>query len=152
MKREIKIEEDVDFQVQKFNFNRYELEDGSKLRIAAVPVKIFRTEKVDQRGVPIYHVMSTNIVSAVVPSELRGPPGEIVKIDPKDTVDVDFRVIEEPRNSYMLADSTIIRMKTTVNQILKSEHRNQFGEPSYFISSTNSISAVPTRRNRRKGG
>ncbi len=153
MKREISIEEDVDFKVQKFDYNKYELDDGTILRIAVIPIKIFRTSDYDNRGSPIYHVLSQTIVSAIVPQELRSEPSNN-KLPPDleklESEDIEFRPIEEPRNEYILSDGTTIKFRCVVSNVIKYEYINQFGEPSYSINSTNTMAAISPKSIRKK--
>ena len=64
--------EDVDFKSEKEDWNIYKLSDGATLKIKVVMRNVYRTENFDPTtGDPIYHVTSTNIVSVIVPPNLK---------------------------------------------------------------------------------
>ncbi len=152
-KRKLKLIEDMDFDIQKYSLNRYELDDGTILRVMHIPVKIFKSDKFDQRGTPIYIIQSQIIVSAIVPQELKGrpdPPLTQNEFNELDLEPIDFRILNEPWNEYNLADGTVVRLRVIINQISKSERKNQFGEPIYFVSDTRSIDTRVPKYLRRK--
>ncbi|UJG41512.1 MAG: hypothetical protein K9W45_03375 [Candidatus Heimdallarchaeum aukensis] len=136
----IRIEEDLDFEIQQLNFSRYEVEDGTILRILNIPTKIFRLADYDKQGFPEYLVQHKNIVSALVPQELRGEASHEIFNLKKDRVDIiEFIPLEEPFNEFKLGDGTLLRIRLIVNQVFKSEKRNYLGEPIYVIDSLISI-------------
>lgn len=62
----------VDFDVEKEDWNKYVLKDGSILKFKAVISSIIRTEDYDHNtGKPIYIIQSTNISQVSVPESLR---------------------------------------------------------------------------------
>ena len=62
----------VDFDVEKEDWNKYILKDGSILKFKAVISSVIRTENYDpDTGKPIYIIQSTNISQVSVPEELR---------------------------------------------------------------------------------
>ncbi len=64
--------EEVSFQTVKEEWNTYNIEDGSSLKVKAIPVKVIRTEKKQpQRNDPIYVVMSQVVVDVSVPEKLK---------------------------------------------------------------------------------
>jgi hypothetical protein len=61
-----------------------------------------------------------------------------------DTVEgtlVDFETLREEYNSYKLADGAIIRMKTVVTNIIRTEEFAPTGEPIYVVNSQNVLVA-----------
>jgi len=57
-----------------------------------------------------------------------------------DTVEgtlVDFETLREEYNSYKLVDGSIIRMKTVVTNIIRTEEFAPTGEPIYVVNSQN---------------
>ncbi|MHA1222155.1 MAG: hypothetical protein ACTSP3_02605 [Candidatus Heimdallarchaeaceae archaeon] len=50
---------DVNFSVKQEDWNDYMLSDGTRLRIKASVVTVYRTDLYDKNGEPIYHVEST---------------------------------------------------------------------------------------------
>jgi len=62
----------IDFSTNKEEWNEYSLEDGSVLKFKSIISSIIRTDEFDPTtGDPIYHVRSTNIVSIIVPEEIK---------------------------------------------------------------------------------
>lgn len=54
---------------------------------------------------------------------------------------IDFSVIKEEWNQYITSDGTIIKMKTVVSKIVRTNRVNEVGEPYYFVNSTNIVDA-----------
>ena len=54
---------------------------------------------------------------------------------------VDFETLREEYNSYKLADGSIIRMKTVVTNIIRTEEFTPEGEPVYIVNSQNVLVA-----------
>jgi len=54
---------------------------------------------------------------------------------------VDFETLREEYNSYKLADGSIIRMKTVVTNIIRTEEFAPTGEPIYVVNSQNVLVA-----------
>jgi len=50
---------------------------------------------------------------------------------------VDFETVREEYNSYKLSDGSIIRMKTVVTNIIRTEEFTPSGEPVYIVNSQN---------------
>ena len=62
----------VDFDVEKEDWNKYVLKDGSILKFKTVINSVIRTEDCDpDTGNPIYVIQSTNISQVSVPESLR---------------------------------------------------------------------------------
>jgi hypothetical protein len=64
--------EEIDFEVEKEPWNSYILHDGTQLRMKTVVSEVARLEGMfNQDGDPIYLVKTSNVVSAVVPENLK---------------------------------------------------------------------------------
>ena len=61
----------VDVQSIKENWNEYQLEDGTRLRMRLVVHQVLRLQEINDRGEPIYVIKSQNILDADVPPELK---------------------------------------------------------------------------------
>ena len=62
----------IDFKVLKEDWNEYDLDDGTKLKVKTVLIDVIRMPEYNQLGEPIYHLMSQNVVKlASVPKELK---------------------------------------------------------------------------------
>lgn len=63
---------DLDFRTLREEWNEYETEDGSRIRVKLVVSEIIRTDRYDnQTDQPVYIVRSGNIVVTKAPDELR---------------------------------------------------------------------------------
>jgi hypothetical protein len=54
---------------------------------------------------------------------------------------VDFETLREEYNSYKLSDGSIVRMKTVVTSIIRTEEFAPTGEPIYIVNSQNVLVA-----------
>jgi hypothetical protein len=54
---------------------------------------------------------------------------------------VDFETMREEYNSYRLSDGAVIRMKTVVTNIIRTEEFTPTGEPVYIVNSQNVLVA-----------
>src|SRR5215510_8100806 len=54
---------------------------------------------------------------------------------------VDFETVREEYNSYKLSDGSMIRMKTVVTNIIRTEEFTPTGEPIYVVNSQNVLVA-----------
>jgi hypothetical protein len=64
--------EEIDFDVEKEDWNIYHLKDGTTLKVKLVLSGVKRLKKYGPDGAPIYVIASTNVVRAVnVPKELK---------------------------------------------------------------------------------
>lgn len=64
--------EEMEFKAINENWNEYELEDGSRIKIKLVCGKIIKIEnEYDDDGNPVYRLLSTNVLTVTSPSEIR---------------------------------------------------------------------------------
>lgn len=62
----------IDFKTNKEEWNEYKLEDGTILRIKAIPIGIIRADDHNPlTGDPFYQVQSKIITSTLVPEKLK---------------------------------------------------------------------------------
>jgi hypothetical protein len=54
---------------------------------------------------------------------------------------VDFETVREEYNSYKLSDGSMVRMKTVVTSIIRTEEFTPDGEPVYIVNSQNVLVA-----------
>jgi hypothetical protein len=54
---------------------------------------------------------------------------------------VDFETVREEYNSYKLSDGSMIRMKTVVTNIIRTDESTPNGEPIYVVNSQNVLVA-----------
>ena len=66
--------DDVSFAILKEDWNRYQLHDGSELRLRLVVSDILRiSNEYDAEGNPVYLVKSKNFTTVTSPDELKRP-------------------------------------------------------------------------------
>ena len=66
--------DEVSFAILKEDWNRYQLHDGSELRLRLVVSDILRIpNEYDADGNPVYVVKSKNFTTVTSPDELKGP-------------------------------------------------------------------------------
>lgn len=59
---------------------------------------------------------------------------------------LDFQTNKEEWNGYKLEDGTIMKFKSVVVKVVRTEEYNKFGEPIYIVNSQNMVSAsVPKK-------
>lgn len=63
--------EEVEFETEHEGFNTYILHDGTKLKMKTVVSQVIRLEAYKPDGEPLYLINSTQVVSAIVPDNLR---------------------------------------------------------------------------------
>lgn len=126
---------EIDFEIIKELWNKYLLEDGSIVRLKNPPIKIFKTDKTDTLGTPIYRVGGITLISSIVPKELKSTPSEDQTLVPADIIsELKFSIINEDWCEYKLTDGVIFRLKSVVNKIVKTKKYNQYGEPIYWCT------------------
>lgn len=54
-----------------------------------------------------------------------------------EATDVDFRTKKEDWNEYTLVDGSVLKFKTIVTSIIRTEDHDQTGKPVYLVRSTN---------------
>jgi hypothetical protein len=63
---------DVSFKINKEDWNEYQLEDGTSLRLKCVVSEVLRVpEMYDQEGNPTYVIKSANMVNVKSPDHLK---------------------------------------------------------------------------------
>ncbi len=68
---------DLDFKTVSEEWNEYELEDGTRMRLKTVVSKILRLEGTyNADGDPVYQVVSTNILAPDIPPGLKMKPSK----------------------------------------------------------------------------
>jgi len=62
---------EVGFKSLKEEWNEYQAEDGSVLRLKVVVSEIYRLDEYDSDDKPIYVIKSSNVLSSSVPEHLK---------------------------------------------------------------------------------
>lgn len=137
----------LDFETIKEDWNEYEIEDSTKLRIKFVMVKILR-KKISE-GYD-YRFNSNNVISIHSP-KIR-PPGE-KRYTPKELVnsiiktDMTFKPIKEVWNKYLIKkDKSEIMAKIVIARIQKTDKYDEYGDPYYNIQAQPVFKANPPKK------
>ena len=67
--------EEVEFETEREGFNSYILHDGTRLKMKTVVAEVLRLDIHKPDGEPIYVINSQNMVSAIIPGNLKKKPG-----------------------------------------------------------------------------
>ncbi len=80
--------------------------------------------------------------------KVRLPDGRMIE-----AMDIDFETIKEDWNEYKLEDGTILKFKTIVSSIVRTEEYDPMtGDPVYHVRSTNVLRVkVPEKLKRQPG-
>lgn len=125
---------DVDFHVEKEDYKRYNLKDGTLLKAKVVVRKILAHPQKTPQGYPLsLGLDSVNAISAMVrTSELRPPTGESVNSQKDVGEEIKFEEIgDTPLQRYMTDDGYTVTVKPIVTKVLKYKKYNVYGEPVY---------------------
>jgi hypothetical protein len=64
--------------------------------------------------------------------------------------EVEFTPVQEPWSTYRLEDGYGIRFKAIVTQVIRTEKRDQDGNPVYMVRSSNVLAVSPPETFRKK--
>jgi hypothetical protein len=141
-------EVELDFEVIKEPWNKYNLIDGSNLKIRFILLKVKRS--IPPQGKPSYNLKSRNdVVAYNVPENLRGPPAK-APVSPEELKnvkkqEVGFSTIFEEWAEYLVEDATRIRAKVSLVEVFRAERTNDEGEPIYMLNQGVSLTIKPPK-------
>jgi hypothetical protein len=143
--------QELDYEIIREPWNRYELDSGSHLKIRYVLTNL--TKKMDVSGQkPGYNIKGQNIFELIrIPLDEKGPPSER-DYSPQELEenvvddDVKFSTLNEEWNEYFAEDGTRIKLKIMPVNIKKSKLCNREGNPIYNIQLTVFPQIKPPKR------
>jgi hypothetical protein len=166
----IKNFDEVKFEIEKENWNEYELIDGNHrvtLRMRAVLTKILKPKIMKIKEPPIIGVpegmqpiqktptqelqlsFQNIVVVSDCPAALMGeptppiPPSELNKIA---TEEVEFHPFNEEWNIYKTEDDVQLKIKLVVSSVRRAKGKyDQMGYPFYVVQSTTAIVPTPPK-------
>ncbi len=130
----------MEFKVRSEPWVKYKLEDGALLFARLIITKIIRTGEYDHSSQPIYIWSSQNLFTTICSPEMKGEPSTIPlsTLDPKNIratpLDLE-RVGPEQWNVYELSDGSILRIKSEITGVVKTDKFVDDGDPFYIINS-----------------
>src|SRR5437867_11418066 len=96
--------DELDFDVLRDGWNRYQLPEGVVLRVRAPILKIFKKRHLDASESEGYLTAGSTIFDVMCPPKVKGVPSESEAITKADIVqdDVEFNIIHEEWSEYLL--------------------------------------------------
>jgi hypothetical protein len=129
--------EDVEFRIEKEDWNTYELKDDVKIKGRIIVLRLNH-----DRNMPPgqYGLQSQNIFVVYAPSRLRGPPSTPPipeNIKESDMYSVEAITSNEVWNTYHILNSgDRIKVKLVATDIFRvKDAYDQFGQPYYIVTS-----------------
>jgi hypothetical protein len=141
-------EVELDFEVIKEPWNKYNLTDGSNLKLRYVLTKVRR--KMAEKSKPSYALKSQNVVESYnVPINLLGPPAK-VPLSPDELKsaakqEIGFTTLFEEWAEYLVEDGTRIRVKVSLLEVFRTEKTNPDGEPIYIANHSMTLTVKPSK-------
>ncbi len=133
---------EVDFDVVKENWNKYQLPQGIVMRTRSPLIKIFKAKGGNKLDQGTYLTAGSSVFDVLCPLDVKGTPSEDTSVKPEDIVedDVDFKVISEDWSEYLLLpDNLILKTKPVIVKVSKTRKFNQFGDPIFSVQSNLAI-------------
>jgi hypothetical protein len=134
---------EIDFAVEKEDWNIYELEDGTMLKIRPILLRLLKTPAPVGLGKgTAFGVVAQNLLSVRANPDRKGQPSttpfspEIMEKAVK--TNVPFNEKKWVWNTYLLPDNIRLKIRLVVTSVLRAEGLfDQFGNPVYRVSSDN---------------
>lgn len=141
---------ELDYDVIREPWNRYELEDGSHLKIRYILIGLTRKEESGGKGG--YGIKGQNIVDLHrVPISMKGPPADR-QYNPEELMpniindDVRYSTLNEEWNEYVAEDGAKIKVKITLVSVAKTNKFNMEGDPIYITKTAVLPQIMPPKR------
>lgn len=140
--------QDVDFDIEKEDWNLYMLEDGTRLRIRTIALRIQKSLGKPKPGQgQQFRVKTQNIVVISAPPKLKGPPST-EPLTPELLIQMDKEQVGvtpyyEPWNVYRFKDNSGIKIKLVLSDVYRIKGKfDADGEPQHVVQSGNVIAPV----------
>jgi hypothetical protein len=143
----------TDYDIQKVEWNKYELSIGVTVCFLQLPSVVFTTNKADQNGMPIYAVM-WNSFSRVVASNEKATGNPSVNMNPETVSSLPSEIkipltSQESWNEFLLRDGNTLRGRSILTQL--RQVLNQFdnlGMPIFSVNAQTVIDVQLTEKSR----
>lgn len=123
---------EVDFRVIREDYCRYQLVDGTLLRVKICVLKIRESLERGPGGYPEFSFKVSNVLTCLVPDRLKSAPSS--QVADNDVVEeMEFKVQDDEWQEYELLNGFLLRIKPVVTKIFKHKGYNAFGEPIYSV-------------------
>ena len=143
-------EREIDFEVLREPWNKYELEDGSYIKSKYVLTKIRISEPDESGRVKISIDGRTITVTYNVPDSLKGEPS-VKRYAPEELQsaiekEVGYKIVSEEWNEYIAENGMKIRIKDNVTRIHRTKLKDRNGDPIYFVEHSTLVQGTSPRR------
>jgi len=137
--------QDVDFDIEKEDWNSYMLEDGTKLRIRTIVLRIQKALGKPKPGqAQQFRVKTQNIAVISAPPKLKGPPST-EPYTPEQLIHMDKEQVNvtpyyEPWNVYRFKDNSGVKVKLVLSDVYRIKDKyDADGEPQHVVQSGNVV-------------
>lgn len=135
----------IEFEILKEPWNKYEIQDGSTLKIRTILKKVERIKNENQVkfniDVHTLTVIHANPKLKGNPNKRSISPAEIQKTIEKR--DMRYNTLAQEFNEYQLDDGVKIKIYTNVTNISRSSLKERTGDPLYSVQASNQIDIKP---------
>jgi hypothetical protein len=125
--------ENLDFEVLNEGWNEYEIENGDKIKVKFVMVKIIRQPIPGGFNYAFNHHMVVGVFSPTIREPgIPFSPDELVKSIIK--TDMKYKPINEIWNKYLIKkDKTIVEARIVITDLAITEKIDEYGDPHYLV-------------------
>jgi len=141
---------EIEFEVLREPWNKYSIEDGSYIKSRFIITKFKKREPTTADEKLGYGFEGQNIaVSYNVPTELKGTPStkqySHQELSEK-AEDMRYSIVSEEWNEYVLEDGTVVRIKSSVIEVLRSDKFDRNGDPVYYVNTSQLLGVKPRKK------
>lgn len=140
---------DLDFDVIREPWSKYQLLDGTKLGVKVIAVRIIKLVSDEKK---VSYSLETQLIHRTykIPERLRGKPAEQrpSRKELESSIvedDIRYDTLSEEWNEYMTEDGAKVRIKNTVSRISRTNKYNKNGEPIYLVSGAGMVNITPPK-------
>ena len=121
--------------MKKEDWSRYQVADGTLIRVRIVVRKIVRSIELNPQGYPDFQLESMNAVSAIVLGHLKRAP-TTEPWDPKKDIgeEMKFDTLEDQWQEYHTTDGFKVLVRPVIMKVWRYLKYNAFGEPIYNVN------------------
>lgn len=140
-------EKDLDFDIVKETWCKYELSDGAYLKFRNILLRAKKNPAI--KGKQAYGIEGMKLAAAYrIPPNLMSAPNRLPvspeELDKSRKEELTFTILCEDWNEYLVEDGTAIKTKTNLVDVYRTDKADVFGRPIY-ITHENMITNIKTR-------
>ena len=138
----------IDFDIVKEPWNKYEIQDGSVLKIRTILMKV---ERILENKQFKFNMETQTLTVIHAGSDLKGKPNPkpVSNLEIQQAIEkpnMRYNTIAQEFNEYALDDGTMIKIYTHVTNISRSTLKNKSGDPIYSVMSSNQVDIRPSKQ------